>query len=65
METPLIYTIKGNLPEADLEYSKKWEFIGKAIKFTETYKLNDEVVKESSHVFVWEGMDIATLQGTF
>ena len=65
MEQPLIYTTKGNLPIEALEHSHKWEFVGKAIKFTETYKLDGEIVKESPHVFVWEGMDIATLQGTF
>lgn len=65
MDEPLIYTIKGNLPIKDLEYSKNWEFIGDAIKFTETYKLDGEVVKESVHGFLLQGHQLGTLQGTF
>lgn len=62
---PLIYTTKGNLPEKDLDYSKQWEFEGDSIKFSETYKLNGEIVKQSAHVFILRGHELGTLQGTF
>lgn len=65
MEEPLIYTTKGNLPEKDLEYSKEWVFDTDTIKFSETYKLNGEIVKQSGHVFVKRGHDIGSLQGIF
>jgi hypothetical protein len=65
MDEPLIYTSKGNLPERSLEYSKEWEFDNDSIKFSETYKLNGEVVKQSAHVFVLRGHDLGTLQGKF
>lgn len=65
MDEPLIYTNKGNLPEKDLEYSKEWVFENDSIKFSETYKLNGEVVKQSAHVFVLRGHELGSLQGAF
>jgi hypothetical protein len=65
MNEPLIWTSKGNLPEKDLEYSKNWEFKDDSIKFSETYKLNGEIVKQSAHVFVLRGHEIGALQGEF
>lgn len=65
MDEPLIYTTKGNLPEKDLEYSKSWEFLDDTIKFSETYKLNGEIVKQSAHVFVLRGHELGALQGVF
>lgn len=58
METPLIYTTKGNIPIADLEYSHKWENLDTCIKFSETYTLNGEVVKQSAHVLMKTGLSV-------
>lgn len=65
MDTPLIYTTKGNLPIEDLEYSKEWVFDADTIKFSETYKLDGEIVKQSAHVFVLKGHEVGALQGVF
>lgn len=48
MDEPLIYTTKGNLPIASLEYSHKWEDLETCIKFSETYTFEGEVVKQSA-----------------
>lgn len=54
-DTPLIYTTKGNLPIADLEYSTAWEEIpGKCTKLIETYRLDGEIVRQSAHVLARE-----------
>lgn len=50
MSEPLIYTTKGNLPIASLAYSHRWEDTSDYTKLIETYKLGDEVVRESVHV---------------
>lgn len=49
-DEPLIYTTKGNLPIASLDYSHAWDDQPTAIVFTETYKLDGEVVKRAVHV---------------
>lgn len=58
MTEPLIYTIKGNLPIASLEYSHKWEDLETCIKFSETYTLDGEVVKQSAHVLMKTGLSV-------
>jgi len=50
MTQPLIYTTKGNLPIADLRHEVEWQVSPEQIVFIETYKMGDEVVKQSSHV---------------
>lgn len=50
-EEPLIYTSKGNLPVASLTYETAWEVLPSYIKFVERYRLGEEVVKESAHVY--------------
>ena len=57
-EDPLIYTTKGNLPIASLDYSHQWENLDTDIKFSETYTLNGEVVKQSAHVLMKTGLAI-------
>lgn len=52
MDEPLIYTTKGNLPIASLDYSHKWEDLETCIKFSETYTLDGEIVKQSAHVLM-------------
>lgn len=55
-EEPLIYTTKGNLPVASLTYRTSWVLSDAFIKFTEQYRLGDEVVKESAHVYDRKGV---------
>lgn len=62
-ETPLIWTSKGNLPIDDLTYSYEWEDKPDYIKFTETYKLDDEIVKQSSHIYSKLSLTIGSEQG--
>ena len=56
MTDPLIYTIKGNLPIASLDYSTEWDVQEGYFKLTETYKLGDEVVRQSAHVYDRKGL---------
>lgn len=58
MTEPLIYTSKGNLPLNSLEYSHKWEDLETCIKFSETYTLDGEVVKQSAHVLMKTGLAV-------
>lgn len=55
-DTPLIYTIKGNLPIADLEYKVEWQDADDYLKMVETYRYQGEVVRESAHVYSKRGM---------
>ena len=50
-DEPLIYTSHGNLPASSLTYETAWEDRPEYTKFVERYKLGDEVVKESAHVY--------------
>ena len=65
MEEPLIFTTKGNLPISALEYSHKWENLDTCIKFSETYTLNGEVVKQSAHVLMKTGLEVGAEQEQF
>lgn len=55
-DTPLIHTIKGNLPIADLQYETRWEVTDDYTKLIETYSLNGEVVRQSAHVLAKRGL---------
>jgi len=63
---PLIYTIDGNLPIADLEYATRWEGDQEAgwIKLVETYSRAGRVVRESAHVYHWKGVEIPLQAGS-
>lgn len=65
MTEPLIYTIKGNLPIASLQYSTRWEDNENYAKFTETYTLDGEVVRESAHVYDKKGVALTATAGSF
>ena len=65
MDEPLIYTSKGNLPIASLEYSNSWEDAEQYVKFIETYKLGDEIVKQSAHVMAKRGLFAEAIPGKF
>ena len=53
---PMIYTSRGNLPIADLTYETAWEDAPDYLKFIERYRLDDEVVRESAHVYSKRGL---------
>lgn len=61
-EEPLIYTTKGNLPIASLAYSHRWEDAPDYLKFVETYRLGDEIVRESVHVYGKRPLDVGVQQ---
>jgi hypothetical protein len=52
---PLIYTSKGNLPVASLAYEPKWEQGEDFIKFSETWTLDGEIVKQNAHIYKLTG----------
>ena len=56
---PLIHTTKGNLPIDTLQHSVEWRLSPGQIIFVETYTLDGEVVRESSHVRVLSGVESA------
>ncbi len=60
---PLIWTSKGNIPIEGLEYLTEWQDMEDQVRFIETYKLNDEVVKRSVHVMIKEGLSLFQEQG--
>lgn len=60
-EEPLIWTNKGNIPIASLEYKTTWIDHEDYMLFTESYLLNTEVVKSSSHVYNKKGLDMNSL----
>lgn len=64
-DQPLIWTTKGNLPIASLQYSHAWEETTEYLKFSETYTLDGEVVKQSAHVYVKQGIPMQPDQGGF
>jgi len=50
MNEPLIWTIRGNVPEASLRYEKRWEDDGKAIWFHEEWFFEDgTLAKNNTH----------------
>lgn len=55
-DEPLIYTTRGNLPIASLEYGTHWIDAEDYIKFIEIYTLDGEVVRESAHVYSKRGL---------
>lgn len=60
MSEPLIYTSKGNLPISSLQHFVDWQVNERQIVFIETYKLDEEVVKQSSHVKILSGIESPT-----
>ena len=56
MTEPLIFTTKGNIPLASLTREVEWRIAEKVIVFIERYFLEGEMVKESSHVKLLDGV---------
>lgn len=57
MDVPLIWTTKGNLPVASLEYYVGWDITEDSIVFKEQYRFEGEIVKENAHVKLLKGGD--------
>ena len=55
MVEPLIWTSKGNVPVSHLQYEKEWRVNTDQIVFIERYYQGEEIVKESSHVYLLIG----------
>lgn len=56
---PLIYTTLGNVPIDSLEYSNQWDDTENYVKFIETYKKEGVIVKQSAHVMLKKGQEMA------
>jgi len=65
INTPLIWTIKGNLPVNELRYETGWEDAEDYLKFMENYYLGDELVKSSAHVYVKKALAVLGEQSVF
>lgn len=56
-EEPLVWTSKGNLPLSSLTHQTAWDVQPTYYKFMERYlDATGEVVKESAHVYIVEGV---------
>ena len=60
-DIPLIHTIKGNIPIADLEYKSQWHDDSSNTIFTESYYLNGELVKQSAHILAKQGNEAVNI----
>ena len=56
-QVPLIWTIKGNIPIQSLKHEVSWTLSEENIIFTESYSLDGEIVKQSSHVCILKGAE--------
>lgn len=65
MDEPLIFTSKGNLPVASLEYKHEWQENENEITLVEEYWLGDELVKRNVHCKLKRGLDSALEQQLF
>lgn len=50
-DMPLIFTSKGNIPEAALTYKTEWIVESTYILFSEQWFLDDELVKSNAHTY--------------
>lgn len=64
-DEPLIYTTKGNLPIASLQYRHEWKEDDNGIYLIEEYKLDDEVVKRNVHARLKKGIPSLLKQQVF
>lgn len=65
MDTPLIWTSKGNVPVESLTYKTSWENTDDYVKFVETYYLGDELVKQNAHVLSKRGISSDAVAQSF
>jgi hypothetical protein len=61
----LIWTTKGNIPVDELKHEAEWDVQKDYIKFVERYRLGDEIVKESAHVYSRFGVTGESAVATF
>lgn len=61
MESPLIYTSKGNIPVESLEYKTSWHDDPVNTIFTESYYQDGELVKQSVHVMAKIGNEATSI----
>lgn len=54
-QEPLIWTTKGNLPIASLQYRHEWTDTAVETTLVEEYLLGEEVVKRNVHVMLKQG----------
>ncbi len=64
-EVPLIWTIKGNLPLADLRYETSWQDTAEFTTFTENHYLGDELVKSSTHAYNRQPLEMVGEQASY
>ena len=66
-DQPLIYTSKGNVPADTLDYHTEWTVQPDFIKFREFYtdKATGEVVKDSTHGYMPQGIASAAVAASF
>lgn len=58
---PLMHTTKGNLLVSSLKQKVEWKYTeGQQVIFIESYYLDDELVKQSSHVYILTGAPSAS-----
>jgi hypothetical protein len=62
-QVPLIWTAKGNLPIASLQYRHEWSENDNEICFVEEYSLDGEVVKRSVHLHLKQGCALPAVAG--
>ena len=65
LDVPLIYTSKGNLPEADLQFEPIWEDAPDYTKLRLVYRLDGEIVKESAFVLSKRGLSTDSVAQSF
>jgi len=57
METPLIFTSKGNVPIASLTYEHNWEMSEEFVKFSEVWRDDTgAIVKNNMHMYSLKGL---------
>jgi hypothetical protein len=61
-DEPLIYTSKGNLPIASLDYTTTAEVVNMNVVLAEEWRLEGEIVKRAVHVVPLEGLNIGAEQ---
>ena len=63
-DAPLIYTSKGNLPAADLEYRHQWIDNATETTLVEEHTLDGELVKRSVHTMLKQGVEMFPVAAT-
>ena len=57
-DQPMIWTSRGNVPLSDVEQEIEWRVSNDQVVFIERYRLDGEVVKESTHVKILTGLSL-------